>query len=147
VYFDSTLVDPHHNEWLESVRIRSGVGTLQPQPYWQFKDLFLKASTKLLNAFHVEAEAKRKKDGEYFKLIRVQVLQGFNLDKFVTAIENGAVLVDFDARSHHNHGTKFRLRQDSIPGLYRYVDIIPLTTDKVNGVRETSEHYQPQLEI
>ncbi|MBI4594885.1 MAG: MvaI/BcnI restriction endonuclease family protein [Candidatus Tectomicrobia bacterium] len=127
VYFDPILVDQRHTAWLDTVRIRAGAGQLQPQPYWQFKDLFLKASTKLLKAFYVEAVAKRSEEAEYFNLVRVQVLQGFDLDKFVSAIESGAVLIDFDARSHHNHGTKFRLRQESIPNLYRYVDIVPLT--------------------
>jgi hypothetical protein len=28
------------------------------------------------------------------------------------------VLVDFDARSGHNHGTKFRVREDCLPMLY-----------------------------
>jgi hypothetical protein len=127
VYFDHTLVDPRHTAWLNTVRTRTGLGSLQPQPYWHFRDLFLKASTKLLNAFYVEADAKRSKGGEYFKLARVHILQGFDLDRFIEAVENGAVLIDFDARTHHNHGTKFRLRQDSIPSLYRYVDTVNLT--------------------
>jgi len=127
VYFDHTLVDTRHAAWLDTVRTRIGLGPLQPQPYWHFRDLFLKASTKLLNAFYVEADAKRSEDGEYFKLVKVHILQGFDLDHFIDAVENGAVLVDFDARTHHNHGTKFRLRQDTIPGLYRYVDTVSLT--------------------
>jgi hypothetical protein len=127
VYFDHTLVDPRHTAWLDTIRIRIGLGPLQPQPYWQFRDLFLKASTKLLNAFYVEADAKRSKDGEYFKIIRVRILQGFDLDRFISSIESGAVLVDFDARTHHNHGTKFRLRQEFIPSLYRYVDTVSLS--------------------
>jgi hypothetical protein len=36
----------------------------------------------------------------------------------VTAIEEGDVYVDFDARTGHNHGTKFRIKQNAIPKLY-----------------------------
>lgn len=126
VYFDYAKVDPRHALWLKSVKDRTGLGPLKPQPYWEFKDLFLKASTKLLNAFYVEANAKKERGGEFFKLVKVQILQGFDIDGFVEAIERGAVLIDFDARTHHNHGTKFRLRQDWVPKLYRYVDIVPL---------------------
>lgn len=124
VHFAPTLVDPRHAEWLETVRERVGLGPLQPQPYWQFKDLFFKASTKLLNTFFVEANAKLHKGGEFFKIVRVHILQGFDLDHFISAIEKGDVLVDFDARTHHNHGTKFRLKQDTIPSLYRYGDTL-----------------------
>ena len=49
------------------------------------------------------------------------MLQGFRLENFLKAIEEGFVLVDFDARSGHNHGTKFRLRQDRLPDLYEDV--------------------------
>lgn len=127
VYFDSNLVDVRHAAWLKTIRARVGLGPLQPQPYWNFKDLFLKASTKLLNAFYVESEANRSKEGEFFRLVRVNILQGFDLEHFINSIENGSVLIDFDARTHHNHGTKFRLRQDSVPSLYRYVDTFSLS--------------------
>jgi hypothetical protein len=124
VQFDPAFVDQRHSEWLKNVITRAGLKPLEPQPFWQFKELFFKASTKLLNAFYVEANAKRDDKGEFFKIVRVRILQGFDPDHFIGAIENGNVLVDFDARTHHNHGTKFRLRQDAIPSLYRYVETI-----------------------
>ncbi|HRI30588.1 MAG TPA: MvaI/BcnI family restriction endonuclease [Candidatus Kapabacteria bacterium] len=33
-------------------------------------------------------------------------------------LDNGNILVDFDARTDHNHGTKFRMRQNCLPSLY-----------------------------
>ena len=127
VFFDSNKVDKRHSLWLQAIQNGVGLGPLQPEPYWCFKDLFLKASTKLLNAFHVEAESKRINQEEHFKITMIHILQGMDLDLFIKAIDNGVVLVDFDARTHHNHGTKFRLRQEFIPNLYRYVDkIVPL---------------------
>jgi hypothetical protein len=128
-YFDSKKVDTRHKEWLNKVEGKVGLGELQPEPFWLFKDLFLKASVKLLNTFHVEIETKRTKKEEFFKLVRVLILQGFAPDKFIKEMEKGSLLVDFDARTHHNHGTKFRLRQDSIPDLYMYVDLIYLSPE------------------
>jgi len=46
------------------------------------------------------------------------MLKGFSQSKFIAAIEAGNLLVDFDARSGHNHGTKFRLRQNCMPEIY-----------------------------
>ena len=36
-------------------------------------------------------------------------------------MESGYVLVDFDARTGHNHGTKFRLKQGHWADLYSSV--------------------------
>jgi hypothetical protein len=122
VEFDATRVADRHNEWLTTVRERVGLGPLDPQPYWDFQTLSLKASTKLLNAFYVGVETKRESGQELFKIVDLVVLQGFDSDKFIDAIDVGDALIDFDARTRHNHGTKFRLRQDATPGLYRYVE-------------------------
>lgn len=122
VYFDATKVQDRHGEWLESVQKRTGLGALRPEIYWTFRDLFRKASTKMLNSFYVDAEARKEKQEEFFRIVRVLVLEGFDIDRFAGAIEAGSALVDFDARTGHNHGTKFRLRQSVVPLLYRYSD-------------------------
>jgi len=36
-------------------------------------------------------------------------------------MENGIVFVDFDAKTTHNHGTKFRMRQNMWPEFYEKV--------------------------
>ncbi|MBI4236081.1 MAG: MvaI/BcnI restriction endonuclease family protein [Chloroflexi bacterium] len=124
VTFDSGLIDRRHHAWMLTVLQRAGLGPLMPEPYWDLQQLFLTASTKMLNAFYVEAEARRLRGDEFFAIRRVSVLQNFDIDRFLDALEEGDVLVDFDARTHHNHGTKFRLRQTRVPGLYRYVDVV-----------------------
>lgn len=52
------------------------------------------------------------------------MLQKFSFEGFLNAIETAKVLVDFDARSGHNHGTKFRLRQNCLPMLYEKATVI-----------------------
>lgn len=118
ISFDANVVDVRHREWKEGVKEKVGLNELSPQPYWGFDDLFHKAGTKLLNCFYVVAEAKREDGIEYFRYSRILQLEGFSLDKFLRALERGDVLIDFDARTGHNHGTKFRLRQDKLPSLY-----------------------------
>ena len=74
--------------------------------------------TKLHNCFFVRADNK-KEDGQEFFLFRdILMLKTFSLDRFVDAIESGDVYIDFDARTGHNHGTKFRIRDVKIPELY-----------------------------
>ena len=120
--FDSTQVDDRHNEWLLTIVQGIGLGALNPQPYWNVQQLALKVSTKMLNAFLVEAETLSDTGRDYFRVHSVFTLQGFGIDGFMHGVESGAVYVDFDARTHHNHGTKFRLRTHLLRTLYQYVD-------------------------
>ncbi|MBA7493339.1 hypothetical protein ES702_03897 [subsurface metagenome] len=119
ISFKADAVSSRHSEWLDSVDRRVGLGELNPQPYWGFDDLFHKAGTKLLNCFYIRAEVKRESGREYFWYRKIMILQRFSLDNFLKAIEEGFALVDFDARTGHNHGTKFRLRQDRLADLYK----------------------------
>jgi hypothetical protein len=124
ISFDSKSVSDRHEDWLESVGHRIGLHELSPQPYWGFDDLFHKAGTKLLNCFYVQAEVKKEKGKEYFLYNKLLMCQKFSIDKFITALENNSILVDFDARTGHNHGTKFRLRQNCLPDLYEIIETI-----------------------
>ncbi len=118
ISFDARDVDHRHKFWLESVKSRVGIGELNPQPYWGFDDLEHKAGTKLLNCFYVQAEVKIERKKEYYKYVKIMMLQKFKFEGFLRELEKGNILVDFDARTGHNHGTKFRMRQDCLPLLY-----------------------------
>ena len=122
VYFDAESVNARHRNWLQSVKRRVGLGPLDPQPYWPMQTLFLTAQTKMLNTFYVEAYTRRQQGEEFFAIERVTVLQGFDLDRFANALRQGNAQVDFDARTTHNHGTKFRIRQNVVPQLYRFAE-------------------------
>lgn len=119
VSFDHSTVDSCvHGEWLESVETRAGLGELKPQPYWGFDDLFHKAGTKLNKTVYAIVDRKLREGTEYFCYQRFLMLETFRLHSFIDAIERGDILVDFDARTGHNHGTKFRLRQSAYRSLY-----------------------------
>src|SRR3989338_8789294 len=124
ISFDAKSVDPRHKKWLASVKKHVGLGELNPQPYWGFDDLEHKAGTKLLNTFYVQAEVKIVRKKEFYHYTKVTMLQKFSFEGFLKALEEGKILVDFDARTGHNHGTKFRMKQDCLPMLYRDKQII-----------------------
>jgi hypothetical protein len=124
ISFDASKVDTRHSDWLAAVKLSVGLGELNPQPYWGFDDLYSKARGKLLNTFYVQASTKREGGLEYFRYEKIMMLQGFSVEKMAGALEAGFLYVDFDARSGHNHGTKFRLRQDMFPYLYENITVI-----------------------
>jgi hypothetical protein len=124
ISFDASAVSKKHKDWLKLVKKRVGLGELNPQPYWGFQDLYHKAGTKLHNCFFVGANAKKIEGKEYFKYEKIYKLSGFSLEKFIEVIEKGDILVDFDARTGHNHGTKFRFRNNKLTDLYDNVEEI-----------------------
>jgi len=121
ISFDSNYVDPRHKDWLKFVEKNAGLSELNPQPYWGFDDLRNKAGTKLLNCFYIVAESKRFQKQEYFNYSNIMILKDLHFDGLLSGIEKGFVYIDFDARTRHNHGTKFRLRQNQLPLLYKTI--------------------------
>ncbi|MBR1881507.1 MAG: MvaI/BcnI restriction endonuclease family protein, partial [Muribaculaceae bacterium] len=129
ILFDGTLTSERHNDWLQSVQNRVGhLDNFEVAPYWGFDDLFHKAGTKLTNCFYVRADQKIEMDGRkkkvYFLYNYVLKLSQFDQDKFIDAIRRGKIYVDFDARTGHNHGTKFRINYNDIPSLYKYSEVV-----------------------
>ena len=126
ISFDETRVDRvNHEDWLHTVEQQNdGLAELHPQPYWGFDDLFHKAGTKLNKTLYAIVERKKRGKTEYFHYTEFLMLENFQRDRFINAIECGDVLVDFDARTGHNHGTKFRLRQGAYPQLYTSIQRI-----------------------
>ncbi|MDR1941187.1 MAG: MvaI/BcnI family restriction endonuclease [Endomicrobium sp.] len=124
ISFNSDSVSSRHEEWLQTVKKRVGLGQLNPQPYWGFDDLSNKAGTKLLNCFYAQAEVKKENGNEFYHYTKVLMLQKFKFESFLNQIEEGNILVDFDARTGHNHGTKFRMKQDCLPELYEKSKVV-----------------------
>lgn len=117
--FDASKVDKNkHFEWLSRVQQRAGLGQINPQPYWKFDDLKGKVETKIRNAFYILAECRREDKKEYFHYDEAWMLEHADFDKFLNEIENGTILIDFDARTGHNHGTKFRMYQGASIKIY-----------------------------
>ncbi len=124
ISFDKNAVSDRHKDWLAGVEAKVGLGELNPQPYWGFEDLEHKVGAKLTNCFFVQAAVKRENGKEFYKYERAMKLTGFDFEGFLQCLENSTVLVDFDARTGHNHGTKFRIRQNSWPQLYREKEVL-----------------------
>jgi len=103
--------DPDIASWLKSVEKRTGLGPIAPEPYWGFDDLKYAIGSKISNCFYVIADSKAEAGREFFLYKELYILSGFSFESFIKCIEAGAVLIDFDARTGHNHGTKFRIRQ------------------------------------
>lgn len=124
ISFEASKVSAANSTWLESVADRVGLDELNPQPYWGFDDLTHKIGSKLLNCFYVQADIKKINGIEYYRYVKVTMLERFSFEGFIKALENAIVYVDFDARTGHNHGTKFRIKQNYLPTLYQKATVV-----------------------
>ena len=123
--FDSSKVNTSQTKiksWLDSVGQRVGLGPFGSEPYWGFEDLRYAVGEKIKNCFYVVADSKMVDGREHFLYKELLLLEGFSFDSFVKCLEDGVILVDFDARTGHNHGTKFRIKQGYWSSLYSKVE-------------------------
>lgn len=121
IVFDSTKVSPRHKEWLTSVESRVGLGPLPTTPFYDFTDLYLTIGRKFLNTLFVRYETKIENGKHYVHYNEAYFLEEANIQKFIEMLENGIVKIEFDARTGHNHGTKFRMYFKDTPYAYKKV--------------------------
>lgn len=74
-----------------------------------------------MNCFYIIADSKVENNHEFFKYRKLLILSESSFERFLSCVENVSILVDFDARTGHNHKTKFRIRQGHWSELYSAV--------------------------
>lgn len=116
--FDFSYIDDRHNEWRNYVKRGVGTGDISPNPYWTFEEIETKLRTKLNNLMYVCADTKVENGVEYFHYSEIEAYMDPTIDRFLNLIEQGVIYVDFDARTGHNHGTKFRIHPNFKTDLY-----------------------------
>jgi len=118
IAWDKSLVDSRHSAWSIEVAKKTGASGLSPQPYWGFDDLEHKMGSKIHNCFFVNARVRKVAGKEEFWFYEAWMLRRFNFENYLDALRQGLAYVDFDARTGHNHGTKFRIRRRELVNLY-----------------------------
>ena len=119
ISFDYRMIDDRHADWRSSISARVGTDDINPNPYWTFADISKKLRTKINNLMYVKADTQRISGSEYFKYNKIEAHVDPTLEKFLELVEAGAIYVDFDARTGHNHGTKFRIKRAARADLYQ----------------------------
>lgn len=119
ISFDYGMIDERHADWRNFIRNGVGTGDIDPNPYWTFSDISQKLSKKLNNLMYVKAERKYISGNEYFKYNEIEAYVDPTLERFLFLVEAGLIYVDFDARTGHNHGTKFRIKPAAKIDLYQ----------------------------
>lgn len=121
---DKTKAYNTYGDWLADVHSRDlSYKDIFPV-YWERDYLENEIVKKLNNTLFVTHE-KRIVDGvKSFKFNTAVLFKEFDSSKIDELFENHALYVDFDARTRHNHGTKFRIDIKNISSLFRRSEII-----------------------
>jgi len=110
VTFDYTRIDDRHANWRRFIITGIGTSDVSPNPYWSFSTISNKLENKINNLLYFKAERKTENGIEFFKYNQFEAYTDPSLEKFLQLMEQGYLYIDFDARTGHNHGTKFRIK-------------------------------------
>ena len=124
IVFSPENVDQKHSDWLKEILLHHPGGQFEIQPFWKLADLEKLISPKLTNMFYVTANVRRVNGQEEFHYVKCQELMGFSMTGFLDCLQEGIAFVEFDARTGHNHGTKFRIKQSALPLLYSHHEVV-----------------------
>ena len=78
----------------------------------------------MVNCVYIVTDSKKENKKEYFRYTDMQILSGFSIERFIEALKRGYIDIDFDARTGHNHGTRFRINRDKRSFLYEKADVL-----------------------
>ncbi len=117
IVFNPSKCDERHRDWLERVTGYHG-NEEQVIAFWDFDDLQKKCAGKIRNTIYVNADARIVDGQEEFKYDKIELLEDFAFNNLLRGLISGNILIDFDARTGHNHGTKFRIKQNNWPVLF-----------------------------
>lgn len=109
-----------HKNWYDFVSPHHG-NNEKILAYWNFDSIHKKCVGKIRNTIFVVADSRRVNGQEEFKYDTILLLEDFSFNNLLKGIINGIIFIDFDARTGHNHGTKFRMKQNNWPAFYTKV--------------------------
>ena len=107
--FNADYIGDRHIEWKTNLANAVGLGNFAIRPYWSFETIDIILNTKIANLLYFDVDTKIENGIEYFKYQSFEAYVQPTLERFLKLLESGCIYVDFDARTGHNHGTKFRI--------------------------------------
>jgi hypothetical protein len=117
IVFNPLKTDARHKTWKKKVIKYHGKEEMVIA-YWNFDELQKKCVGKIRNTIFIIADSRIINGQEEFKYEKIKLLEDFAFNNLLRGLINGKILVDFDARTGHNHGTKFRIKQNNWPVLF-----------------------------
>ncbi len=117
---DITGIFSTYGDWLAALERRlQHYSTVLPV-YWDRQDFDSICLTKLNNTLMCYCDTKVINGKEHFRITDAFIYQNFKKENLSKLFNDGAVAIDFDARTRHNHGTKLRVKKTSLVDLFEF---------------------------
>ena len=129
IHFDHTKVPSTIRgettvEWLKNIERSVGLEDLDENSYYPFEKIQKKISEKSENMLFIKLDTKKEDNDQFMKVDSAYFLEHASIDTFVKAIEMGHLQIEFNARTHHNHGTAFRTWERFLSSIWPDVEKI-----------------------
>jgi len=115
---DATGVYTTYGDWLKDVQTRAPHYSSVLPVYWEKTFVLDEIRNKLDNTLFCLCESRTVNGVRQFKFDSAILLKGFDPSRVDQLFIDHALYVDIDARSRHNHGTKFRVNLSSVKELF-----------------------------
>ena len=117
---DATGIYQTYGEWLADVEKRNPHYSNVLPVYWCRNNFEKACLAKLNNTLICNCETTRRDNIEYFRIVDAYVYKNFKKNNLKKLFSEGAIVIDFDARTKHNHGTKLRVFKGKLGELFEF---------------------------
>jgi hypothetical protein len=115
---DRTGTYATYGDWLADVQKRQPHYSEVLPVYWDRQYVETEIRDKLDHTLLLVCDTRKNGDVKQFKYVSAVLQKGFRPDRMDELFAAKSMYVDFDARTRHNHGTKFRIGLAHIPKLF-----------------------------
>ncbi|RRG00708.1 MAG: MvaI/BcnI restriction endonuclease family protein [Lactobacillus sp.] len=116
--FDPEQLKSQQQLWKKQLTVNGCCVPFNPVPFWTFQTIQDKLAKKLKNTILMQVSSKKENDKEFFDYKEFKAYINPSVEKLLKLLETGGMAIDFDARTGHNHGTKFRIKKNLMLDLY-----------------------------
>jgi len=104
--------------WADNIESRTPHYSSILPVYWDRTDFERVCCSKLDKTLMVYCDVKTVNNVHHYRFTDAYIYSNFNSSKLTWAFISGDVVLDFDARTNHNHGVKFRIKKSKISSLF-----------------------------
>lgn len=121
---DSTDVYETYVHWLNDVELRRPHYSDILPVFWDRNVFEAECKKKIDNTLMCYMDRRVIHGVEEFRIAEVHIYKNFLSSRMADLFSLGAVAIDFDARTGHNHGTKLRVKRSALSMLFDYSEQI-----------------------
>jgi len=116
---DATGIYESYGDWSDDVERRASPNYRELFPiFYDLTDIAQVLRDKLNHTLLVYRKTKTQGGRKYYWYEEAYLMRDIKTDSIEELVKDGSLVIDFDARTGHNHGTKIRIKKSEIGRLF-----------------------------